>query len=310
MLIWRSFSEARDKIKDSTAVSIGSYDGVHLGHQTVLLELNRLGQEHSLLTVVITFDEHPSVTVGHETSQLLIPLAYRLRLLAEIGIGAALVLPFDNNLAALESEAFVGRLCGDLRMRHIVVGYDFRFGAGGLGDAALLERLGAKQGFGVTQIPPVSLGATVVSSTAIRWMLIAGDVKAAERFLGRPFTVRGKVVHGEKIGRNLGFPTANIKLPPGAFWPRYGVYLVKASLEDGICVYGVANVGVKPTFGKNDPVIEVYILSYKGDLYNSEIDLGFLAFIRPERRFTDPMSLREQIYDDIRRAEELMADNA
>ncbi|MCL6615486.1 MAG: riboflavin biosynthesis protein RibF, partial [Firmicutes bacterium] len=148
----------------------------------------------------------------------------------------------------------------------------------------------------------------MVSSTAIRWSLAAGDVVAAGRYLGRPFAVRGEVVPGERRGRRLGFPTANLRLDPGALWPRYGVYLVEIAVDASRHHHGVANVGVRPTFGGRDPGIEVFLLDYEADLYRATIEVSFLRFLRPERRFATPDELRAQIELDVARARGLLAE--
>ncbi|MGE5550697.1 MAG: riboflavin biosynthesis protein RibF [Bacteroidota bacterium] len=305
MLIWRNFDEAKAGLGGrQVALTIGTFDGVHLGHRQIIGELCRQAKARHLSSLVMTFANHPAAHVTDAAPPLLIPLAQRLDLLADLGVEAALVASFDADLAGLDARTFVlGRLCRDLQAKVIVVGHDFRFGAGGLGNAEVLAALGAGEGaFDVVRVPPVACEGTVVSSTAVRWALTAGDVVSAAKLLGRPFSVRGTIATGAGRGRKLGFPTANLTLAPGSLWPRYGVYLVRISLGEGQ-YHGVANVGVKPTFGRSEPVIEVFILGYGGDLYGKSIEVAFLAFIRPEKRFPDAEALRHQIEADIRQAE-------
>lgn len=310
MLIWHSFAEAeRWAAERGTALTIGTFDGVHLGHQAVITELRRQAGARSLPPVVITFIHHPSSVIGGETPPFIIPLARRLELLASLGLEAALVIPFDQALAGRAPEEFVRDCLWDsLKVRLIVVGHDFRFGAGGRGDAALLAALGGSLGMEVMAVPPVMVDGIVVSSTAIRWALAAGDVVAARRYMGRPFSVRGEVVPGEKRGRRLGFPTANLRLEPEILRPRYGVYLVEVTVGQKRH-YGVADVGVKPTFGLHEPAVEVFLFDCQADLYRTEIEVFFLRFLRPERRFASAEELRAQIALDVAQAKSFLAED-
>ena len=300
MQIWHSFTEAQRGLGQRvTAVSIGTFDGVHRGHQAIVGELCRQARERSLVSLIMTFAQHPSSVVKGEAPPLLLPVEERLELIAALGAEALLLVEFDAALAASDPETFVREyLQAKLGLNLLVIGYDFRFGAGGNGDTQLLAGLGHDLGFSVIEVPPVILDGTVVSSTAIRWALAAGDVKTGARFLGRPFTVRGQVVTGQRRGRRLGYPTANIRLGPGALWPRYGVYLVRIAFGRDK-YYGVANVGVKPTFDRNEPGIEVFLFGYHGDLYHTTIEASFLGFLRPEKRFDGIDDLQAQIRADI-----------
>ncbi len=312
MLIWHGFTEAQNGLGErATALSVGTFDGVHLGHQAVVSELCRRARERSLLSLVMTFAQHPALVVNGEAPPLLLPVERRLELLAALGVEAVLLVEFDPALAASDPESFVRRyLHAKLGLALLVIGHDFRFGAGGVGDADLLAGLGRDLGFAVIELPPVVVGGAVVSSTAIRWALAAGDVRTAARFLGRPFAVRGQVAAGQRRGRKLGFPTANIRLGPGALWPRYGVYLVRIAVGRDR-YYGVANVGVKPTFGRNEPGIEVFLLGYNGgSLYHATIETSFLSFLRPEKRFAGADDLQAQIREDIEQARALLAEGA
>jgi len=306
--IWFGFEEAVAALDGQpTALTIGTFDGMHLGHQAVIGELCRRAKQRSLASLVMTFAQHPSLIVKGEAPPLLIPVERRLEMLTALGIKAALLLPFDAALAALEPRTFVrDKLCTGLNARLLIVGYDFRFGAGGSGDATLLGTLGREEcGFEVVRVPPMTVGETTVSSTTIRWALASGDVAAVRGYLGRPFSVRGKVVSGLRRGHGLGFPTANIGLALGSLWPRYGVYLVRVTA--GASDYdGLANVGVRPTFGRGAPGIEVFLLGYDGDLYGTTIDVAFLDFIRPEKQFSDPGKLRAQIDSDLKQARAIL----
>ncbi len=309
MLIWRNLAEAKAWLGGrGTAVTIGTFDGLHLGHQAVLRTLSDLAREKSLTTLVVTFDQHPFAVLSGEVPPLLMPIQRRLEGLADLGVQSVLVISFDAAFAALDASAFArGMIAGDLGARVVVVGHDFRFGMRGAGDAALLAAVGEECGFAVTQVAPTIVDGIAVSSTAVRWALAVGDIAAANRFLGRPHAVRGEVVSGARRGRRLGFPTANLTLSQGSLWPRYGVYLVRISAGDSAGYHGLANVGVKPTFGsRNEPGIEIYLLDFAGDLYHTTIDVAFLDFVRPEKCFSSADELREQIGKDIARARDLL----
>lgn len=301
MQVWHSLEEARNALASvSTALSIGVFDGVHRGHQAVLAMLREEAERRGLYGIVLTFTQHPAILARGEAPPLLCPPDLRLEYLSELGVSGVALIPFDAGLADLSPPDFVRDwLCDALRVRLMVVGHDFRFGAGGAGEAELLASLGSRCcGLEVAVVPPVMVDGSVVSSTAIRWALSAGDIAAANRLLGRAFTVRGQVVGGSRRGRSMGFPTANITLPPGSLWPRFGVYLTRARWG-GEEFFGLANVGVKPTFGRNEPGIEIHLLDFAGDLYGAAIDLEFLEFIRPERRFASAEELRAQIAADL-----------
>lgn len=312
MDIWHSFAEARQALCSRTAaVAIGTFDGVHLGHQAIIAALRRGAEERLLHSLVITFDRHPGAVVGLGAPPLLTPVETRLRLLAGLGVQAALLLSFDEEFAALAPAEFVrGKLLNELGARLIAIGHDFRFGARGAGNAALLRSIGSPCGLEVVEVPPVLVDGIAVSSTAIRWALAAGDVAAANRYLGRPYAVRGAVETGRRRGRKLGFPTANLRLADDALWPRYGVYAVRIRLADGFSppqVYdGVANVGIKPTFGRSEPTVEAYLFGYCGDLYGRIIDVEFMGFVRPERKFRSADELQAQIAEDAAKARRML----
>lgn len=299
MRIWHSINEAARNGRP-VALAIGTFDGVHLGHQAVIASVLAEAGKLGLTSTVMTFTRHP-LEAG-DTPPLVCPVEVRLEHLAALGVEQTILIPFDRELAVLPPDLFVREtLCQKLGMRMIAVGHDFRFGAGARGDAALLTAMGRDLGFTVARVPPVVIDGRIVSSTAIRWALSTGDVAIANQFLGRPFTIRGSVVPGERRGQTLGFPTANIALAAGSLWPRYGVYAVLIRFT-GEQYYGVANVGVKPTFGGGEPRVEVFIFGFRGNLYNSLIEVALLDFIRPERRFATVEDLQAQIGADIERA--------
>ncbi|MGE5527699.1 MAG: riboflavin biosynthesis protein RibF [Patescibacteria group bacterium] len=307
MYISRSLDEAALHLAGrGTVLTIGTFDGVHLGHQRIVEELQAQAKARDLLSLVITFARHPAGVIAGEAPPLLMPLEDRLDRLAGLGVDACLLLEFDADLADSEPAGFARDVLGrGLGARAVVIGHDFRFGARGKGDGETLAAVGRESGFEVIRVAPVVVGGTVVSSTAIRWMLAAGDVARARAYLGRAYSIKGIVQTGAQRGRRLGYPTANLAFAPGVLWPRFGVYLVRIALG-AETRFGLANVGVKPTFGRHEPAVEVHLFSYQGDLYATPIEAAFLSFLRPERRFATPRELRAQIETDIAEARAML----
>lgn len=268
MRIWNSLGQANNEIaalNTGTALTIGNFDGVHRGHQAIIRRVAELAQKFGSLPVVVTFLNHTQELFGQAPPLINQPII-RQKLLAEYGLAAVLEVEFNHQFALLSPEAFFDDwLVKGLKATAIVVGHDFRFGAGGKGDYQLLRKLAKTAEIYSEQFPPVVEGGEVISSSRIRRLLLDGSLEAANRMLGYPFTLTGVVVEGEKRGRKLGFPTANIRIPPGILLPAYGVYLVRFTVE-GETFYGVASVGVKPTFGAYAPLIEVFLLGADLDL--------------------------------------------
>ena len=290
------------------AVTVGVYDGLHLGHRHVISLLRRrAGELGGLESVVVTFDPHPLQVVAPEHAPLLLTgIEHRLELLAEAGLDLAAVLPFDGAMRRLTSAAFAASvLLGALHARLVVVGEDFRFGHHRTGNVASLSELGDAHGFAVEVVPLVG-GQAPLSSTRIRQMVAAGDVEAAAAALGRPHEVRGTVAAGDGRGRSLGFATANVEVPPGLALPSGGVYAVLAGRRGGSLEPGVANIGSRPTFGGGDQVLEVHLLGFTGDLYGSVLRVAFVTRLRDERQFDGPGELSAQIGDDIAAAREAL----
>jgi len=283
------------------AVTVGAYDGLHAGHRAVLALLRRRAAElGGLETAVVTFDPHPLRVVAPEHApRLLTGMAHRLELFRETGVDVAAVMPFDEETRLLTPAAFAATvLAGALCARLVVVGEDFRFGHHRLGNVASLAELGDAHGF-ATEVLPLVGGQAPISSTRVRAMVAAGEVEAAAAALGRPHEVRGVVVPGEGRGRTLGFPTANVELPPGLAVPRGGVYAVLAGMPGGALRPGVANVGTRPTFQGEGETLEVHLLDGAGDLYGATLRVAFVFRLRDERRFAGPADLAAQIADDV-----------
>ena len=310
MLVIRN-SEAIPESPKGSSIAWGMFDGVHLGHQHVLrLALNE-ARVRGGLAVALTFDPHPlSVVCPERAPRLLQPLAQRLRDLGSLGIDVALVLQFTPKLSSVSGADFVEHLLsGTSGVRSISVGEGFRFGAQRSGDIALLRRIGTERGFVVHAAQPVSVGGTVVSSSRIRQSLREGDLEAVSALLGRPYGVSGTVVQGDKLGRRIGFPTANIDVQ-GLELPPHGVYAVRVRMPpNDVEVAAVLNWGVRPTLGnpEGEARFEVHLLDRGGDLYGRELEVTFVRFLRAECRFDSVEGLRSQICQDCAAARELLA---
>jgi len=285
-----------------SAVALGVFDGVHLGHRAILGAAVAHARATGSPALACTFEPNPLEVLQPDRAPLPITtLDERLELIAACGVDGAIVLTFTRELAAVEPEAFVKDVLVDrLAARQVVVGFNHRFGRGARGDAALLRELGARDGFSVDVIAPLTVDGVPVSSTAIRAALGRGDLEAAARMLGRPYTLPGKVVAGAGRGRTLGFPTANVA-PDRPVLVAPGVYACTVEVA-GQPRRAVVNVGVRPTFGEDTLAVEAYLLDFSGDLYGQTVRLAFMSRVREERRFPSVDALRAQIADDVETA--------
>ncbi|TMQ15573.1 MAG: bifunctional riboflavin kinase/FAD synthetase [Candidatus Rokuibacteriota bacterium] len=282
-----------------SAIALGVFDGVHLGHRAILGTAVTRARAAGIDALACTFDRHPGdVLQPGRAPAIITTLDDRLALIAETGVDGVVVLEFTRELAAIEPEAFVKDiLLGRLRARDIVVGFNHRFGRGARGDARLLESLAARLGFQAHEVPPLLVDGVPVSSSEIRTALQRGDAAAAARFLGRPYAIAGSVTVGAGRGRSLGFPTANIE-PDRPLLVARGVYRgrLEADARRHPCV---VNVGVRPTFGERTLAVEAHLLDFTGDLYGRPVRLDFLDRLRDEMRFGSVDELRAQIARDI-----------
>lgn len=289
--------------------ALGNFDGFHLGHQAVVGRARDRARGDGRPTIAVTFDPHPARLFRPDLPPFaLTSIAQRLDLFERFGVDAAVVLRFDRDFAALTAETFVSDwLVERLGLAGVVTGEDFTFGKERSGDVAELARLGAAHGIAAEAIAPVA-DATggVVSSTRIREALKAGDPPAATALLTRPFTIEGVVEHGDKRGRTLDFPTANLAL--GDYLrPAYGVYAVRVGLPDGRRFGGVANLGIRPMFDPPKELLEVYLFGFAGDLYGANIAVELHHFLRPEWKLDGLAALKAQIARDCDEARKLLA---
>jgi riboflavin kinase/FMN adenylyltransferase len=294
---------------ESCSLTIGSFDGVHKGHQALVKELVAQAREVHDTSVVLTFFPHPSVVLrGRKPAFYINTPEEKAQLLGALGVDVVVTHPFDLKLSRVSAEDFLSQLHVRCGFRNLWVGEDFVLGHNRRGDRFFLEREGQERGFQLHQIKPVMVSGEIVSSTRVREALRSGDVARVESYLGRPFEVPGKVVQGAGRGQGLGFPTANLEIWEERAFPRKGVYACMAEV-DGRRWKAVTNIGVRPTFNSDEvsPTVEAHLLEFSGDLYGKEIRLAFIARLRDERRFAGPEALMERIQVDILRAEEMLA---
>ncbi|HEU0066166.1 MAG TPA: bifunctional riboflavin kinase/FAD synthetase [Sphingomonas sp.] len=289
-------------------VALGNFDGFHAGHQAVVGRAVARAREQGRPALVATFDPHPVRHFRPDAPPFrLTTLGQRERLFAEAGADAMVVFGFDATLAALDAQAFVAeRLVDRLAVAGVVTGEDFTFGAKRSGNAQVLAEAGAAHGFTSETVGPVALDGEPVSSSRIRSLLQAGDMRGAARLLTRPFTIAGQVAHGDKVGRTIGYPTANIDMG-GYLRPAYGIYAVRVRLADGRTIAGAANLGIRPTFVPPKELLEAYLFDFSGDLYGQCLDVALVECLRPEARFDGLDALVAQMDADCARAREILS---
>lgn len=281
-------------------LTIGVFDGVHLGHQYLILKLVEQARQQGLLSGVVTFRQHPQEVLQPETKlPFLTDLDERINLLRNEGVEVIIPISFTAQSARLGARRFVELLRKYLRMRGLVIGADFALGRNREGDADALHILGRELGFSVTVVPAVILNGEVVSSTAIREALARGDVEKVRRLTKRPFSLHGQVITGAGRGVALGFPTANLDMAPEQALPRDGVYATWAYI-DGRVYQSMTNIGFNPTFDDSKRVVEIYIVDYRGDLYGRELKIEVMERLRAEKKFRNVEELKQQIAEDIK----------
>ena len=291
----------------STLVSVGVFDGVHLGHQTLLKKLVAQAREKNLLSAVITFKQHPlAVLAPHQPVPFITSLTERIRLIREAGVDMVVTLTFSQELADLGAQPFVLMLQQYLKMQGMILGWDFALGHNREGSLDALHDLGAKLGFTTEVVGPVKYHGEIISSTAIRQDLAAGDITRANAMLGRTFSLEGCVVTGDGRGAELGFPTANLDLDPAQALPADGVYATLSHFG-GQSFPAATFIGTRPTFDGVERIVEAHVLDYTGDLYRRELRIDIIERLRPERKFHDAESLKAQIAKDVKEVRRKLA---
>lgn len=310
MRVFRSLDDAATAELHRPVVTLGMFDGVHIGHRMVIDHVVSLARERAGDAVVVTFGRHPRAVIEQRAPKLITSLPHKLRILELLGVTSSLVLEFDDALRAMPARDFARRVFGEvLNAELVVLGYNNRFGRGGEGDISLLTEVGSEVGFEARQMEEVRLGAAPVSSTAIREAILDGDLDGAASMLGRLVSVLGTVVHGDGVGRTLGFPTANLDLHHEVR-PPPGVYGCEAAFADRRH-FGLVNIGTRPTIqGGGGPSpedweardkaerVEVHLLDFDGDLYGQDVEVVFLVRLRDEQRFDGLDALKAQIARD------------
>lgn len=292
-----------------TVLTIGTFDGVHLGHQKIIERVVATARQEGLLATIFTFFPHPRMVVQHDKSLKLIhTLEEKKQLLQQLGVDLLVVQPFNEAFAQLTAEEFVSTiLVQHLNVKKVIIGYDHRFGRNRTANINDMRLFGEKYGFAVEEISVQEVDEVSVSSTKIREALNKGDVTTAEHYLGTPYSLTGTVVHGLKLGRTLGYPTANIQVTEDyKLIPKDGVYAVYSYIG-AQKVYGMMSIGKNPTIEGKGASIEVYFFDFNGDLYDRELTIYFVKYLREERKFSSVALLKKQLQDDETTARKAIA---
>ena len=292
-----------------TVLTIGTFDGVHLGHQKIIERVVTTARQEGLLATIFTFFPHPRMVVQHEKSLKLIhTLEEKKQLLQRLGVDLLVVQPFNEAFAQLTAEEFVSTiLVQHLNVKKVIIGYDHRFGRNRTANINDMRLFGEKYGFAVEEISVQEVDEVSVSSTKIREALNKADVTTAEHYLGTPYSLTGTVVHGLKLGRTLGYPTANIQVTEDyKLIPKDGVYAVYSYIG-ARKVYGMMSIGKNPTIEGKGASIEVYFFDFNGDLYDRELTIYFVKYLREERKFSSVALLKKQLQDDETTARKAIA---
>jgi riboflavin kinase/FMN adenylyltransferase len=303
----RSISEL-SRLPGPLFLAIGVFDGVHRGHQAVISTSAKHAQVAAGTPVVVTFDPHPEKILRPEAApHLLTATRHKIGLIREVGVDHLLIITFDKQFAATEPEEFVQQLAKHSKpLREICVGHEWSFGKNRRGNLELLKKLGAEFDFEVVGIPPVSVNGQPVSSTTIRKAIEEGDLPKAAAMLGREYTILGTVVRGDNLGKKIGFPTANLSAHNEQFPPN-GVYLARATL-DGMVYPGVVNLGYRPTVSsEKQRVLEIHLFDFARDIYGNDLEVRFIRYLRPEKKFETVEALARQIEADVKQARQLSA---
>lgn len=293
MRVFRGYSRP---VPVPVVLAIGNFDGVHLGHAALVRQLADAAVRLQSVPTVLTFEPHPrEFFVPASAPARLTTLREKLELLGDSGASQAMICPFNAAFAALSADEFIERvLVRSLQVKHLIIGDDFRFGRGRVGDFAMLQAAGTRFGFTVETMPSVTVDGERVSSSAVRAALAAGEMERAARLLGRPYIIDGRVAHGDKIGRQLGFATANIRIKHNPL-PMTGVFAVEVSGLGEKPLPGVANLGIRPTVGGTRPLLEVHLFDFNRDIYGAHISVRFVHKLRCEQRFPNLDALKAQI---------------
>lgn len=304
MKIFKSFEEWN--VQDAIVATLGTFDGMHLGHQAILKDLKEIAKNLNAKTLLISLNPHPRIVLNQaQNLKLIQSLEEKIKSIENQNIDYLFLLPFSIELAQMSAESFLKDiLFGKLNISTLLIGYDHRFGKNREGNFDLVQNIASKLNKTVIQLKEFYKDGQKISSTIIRNYILEGNILKANELLGHPFVISGKVVQGDQRGRLLGFPTANLQIPdPYKIMPKNGVYICKVLIQQDN-YYGVVNVGNRPTFNVSKHQVEVHILDFQKDIYEEMITLEFLNFIRPEKKFANIEELKNQILLDIQKARE------
>lgn len=308
MKIFRKVEDIQEPFPEA-CVTIGNFDGVHLGHQMLFAEVARRASRRTGMSLAVTFEPHPLRILRPGGIKLISSCEQKIELIRTAGIDALLIVPFTLEFAATTAEHFVDDiLIRRIGVKELVVGYDYAFGKGRTGDINFLKKQGEVKGFPVTVVDALYLQNVLVSSTRIRQLIAEGMMEEARKLLGRPYQIRGEVQIGkQRGGKEVGYPTANLRVDPEDLVPRHGVYVSQVICE-GRCYGGVLNIGHNPTFGKQDLVAETHIFDFNQDIYGKPIKVNLLKFLRGEQKFSGVAELSAQIGHDVVAAKRVLAE--
>jgi len=290
-----------------TVATIGFFDGIHLGHQKLIEKTVQEAKRKGMESALITFYPHPSVVLqGKQSVKYITPQVEKQSVLKEYSLDRQYIITFDRDLSQLSPQKFIDHFVKGLHIKHLIAGFDFTFGYQGKGNMVNMKTYAADH-FTYETIEKVELDGETVSSTKIRQALKTGDVKKIKNLLGRYYRLDGLVVHGDERGRQIGFPTANLKINPSKYLPKMGVYAVTVKVNQKM-YDGMANIGVRPTFtDETEPTVEVYIFDFSEDIYDQQIEISFMKFIREEKKFANVDEIVTQLHRDEETIREYMA---
>ncbi|MFP3983790.1 MAG: bifunctional riboflavin kinase/FAD synthetase [Desulfurivibrionaceae bacterium] len=309
MEIYTDLSEIKKPFK-KPIVTIGNFDGVHVGHQILFSEVVSRAYKEKGTGVAVTFNPHPLKVVRPDIGLKLISTCDQKRELIEMaGLDILIILPFTRQLAEIPAEKFIDDiLIKTIGVQQLIVGYDYALGKGRKGDISFLKEQGRRKGFPVTVVEPFYVDGILASSTKVRELVTAGEMQKVKKILGRYYQIRGQVKQGKQRGGPLlGFPTANLEIDSDDLCPRHGVYVTQVVYK-GKCYGGVLNIGYNPTFSEDKISAETHIFDFDQDIYGQDLKINLLAFLRPEKKFSGPEELAKQITEDVAQAKKILAD--
>ncbi|ABY94859.1 MULTISPECIES: bifunctional riboflavin kinase/FAD synthetase [Thermoanaerobacter] len=288
------------KYKEAKVIALGNFDGVHIGHQELIKQAIALSKENNLASAVFTFKQHTSkILTPDKQPELITTYQKKVEILKQFNLDYGIFFDFTESFSKLTAEEFIKKILVELlNIKIAVVGHNYRFGYKALGNVDTLKKYSKIYSYKVYVVPPVIREGIVVSSSYIRELIKSGKVEEANSLLGRFFSLQGKVIHGQEIGRKLGFPTANLQISEDLVLPKAGVYVTRVKIEDKFYI-AVTNVGSKPTFGGKSISVESYILDYNENLYDKYLEVEFITRIRDEIKFQNLEALKEQVFKDI-----------